>query len=154
MDVVPVQQCSSQSGTAWCIRHCEQAHCCGEAATICLTTTLVSCCTRSEAYAARSLRRLVDWSSSSVTKSRCERCPSYRRTWPIWLKLLTFDCPTFFGLIDVWNMHWLLWHLVSGSYSKIHASSPVITLRSKSGLKRFDHVLAHLKAVLLLIIIQ
>ena len=42
-------------------------------------------------------------------------------------------CLAFFGLSDVWDFHWHLWCLVSGSYSKIHVSSPVMTLRSKCG---------------------
>ena len=47
--------------------------------------------------------------------------------------ILDFDCLAFFGLSDVWDFHWHLWCLVSGSYSKIHVSSPVMTLRSKCG---------------------
>ena len=44
-----------------------------------------------------------------------------------------FDGLAFFGLGDVRDFHWQLWCLFSGSYSKIHVSSPVMTLRSKSG---------------------
>ena len=39
----------------------------------------------------------------------------------------------FFGFGNDGHLHWRLWHLVSGSYSKIQDSSPVMTLCSKSG---------------------
>ena len=44
-----------------------------------------------------------------------------------------FDSLAFFSLSNVRDFHWQLWRLVSRSYSKIHVSSPVMTLWSKSG---------------------
>ena len=40
---------------------------------------------------------------------------------------------TVLDLGDVGDFYWLLWRLVLGSYSKIHPSSPVMTLKSKFG---------------------
>ena len=59
-EVVPVQQCSSWAETAGSAGCYGQVHCCGEAATICPTTTLVSSRALSEAIAAGSLCRLAD----------------------------------------------------------------------------------------------
>ena len=135
-EVVPVRWCSSRPGTAGCWGRCEQVHCGGEAATICpATVTLVTSRALSEAKAAGSLCRLADWSSGPVARTHCGRCLWYRRTSLISMTLtFDFDCLAFFGLGDVGDFHWQLWRLVSGSYSKlIRVSSPVMTLRSKSG---------------------
>ena len=46
---------------------------------------------------------------------------------------LDSNCLAFFGLGDPRLFHWRLCHLVSGSYSKIQDSSPVITFYNKFG---------------------
>ena len=47
--------------------------------------------------------------------------------------ILNLAILVFFGLGDVGLFRWRIWRLVSGSYTKIHGSSPVITLSSKFG---------------------
>ena len=122
-------------------------------------TTLISSCTLSEANATGSLCRLADWSSGPVARTHCGPCLWHRRTWSTWLWLLILTvlnewmnenlyiahkklphknlaCSqrlAFFSIGHVRDFHWQLWRLVSRSYSKIHVSSPVMTLRSKSG---------------------
>ena len=133
-EVVPARWCSSQPGTAGCSERCEQVHCHGEAAMICPATTLVSSCALSEAKAAGSPCRLADWSSGPVARTHCGRCLWHRRIWSTWLWLLILTVSVaFFSLCDIRDFYWQLWHLVSRLYSKIHISSPLMTLRSKSG---------------------
>ena len=64
--IVPVRRCSSQPGTAGCAGRFEQGHCCGEAATICPATTLVSSRALSEANITGSLCRLALWQELTV----------------------------------------------------------------------------------------
>ena len=99
-----------------CSGRCEQVYFQGEAATICLATTLVT----------YSPYRLANWSSGLVARICYGRCPSHQRTWSTWFWLLILSC----FLRHQWR---LLWLLVSESYSKIHNSSPVMALRNKWG---------------------
>ena len=59
-EVVPVQQHSSWPRSAGCLGCREQMHCCGQAATICPTLTLVSSHTMIKAYTTGSPWRLSD----------------------------------------------------------------------------------------------
>ena len=70
--------------------------------------------------------------------------------------ILDLNCLVFFGFGDDRHFHWRLWRLISGSYSKIQDSSPVMTLCSKSGSvwRMLENVLTHLHAPLLLVIVQ
>ena len=66
-----------------------------------------------------------------------------------------FCIRAFFGLGEPGDFHWQLWRFVSGSYSKIHDSSPVMTF-SKCGvrLQLLQDILAHMQSAGLLILRQ
>ena len=89
----------------------------------------ITSCTLSKVDAARSPCRLTNWSSGSWQKFAVddalyiEECDKHG-----WLFVLLSS-----ALAISRDFHWLLWHLVSRLYSKIHVSSQVMTLWSKSG---------------------
>ena len=119
---IPVRRCSSLLDAQNVVK---QMHRPGEAATICPVTNIVSSRALSEAYTAESLCRQSDWSSGPMTRIRCWRCSSHRKTGSTWL------CLDFFGLGDIGDFHWLLWNLNSRSNVKIYISLPVMTQPSK-----------------------
>ena len=61
----------SHPGTARYSGCCEQVHCRGEAATICLVTTLVSSCAQTKVYTAGYPCRLAALLSCPVARTYC-----------------------------------------------------------------------------------
>ena len=102
-EVVPARQFSFRPRTAGGSGHCEQVHCRGEAATICLATALVSSRALSKANAAGVVCRLADWLSGPVVRPQSRRCLSYRRMWSTWLWILTLTV-----LLSLASQSWTL----------------------------------------------
>ena len=111
LEVIPVRW-YSWLGNITCSGCCEQVHCHGEAAMICLATF------KQNLF----VDLLMDWQELVVDDIlHINEC-----------KQNNFDHLAIFSFGDIEDLLWLLWHLVSESYSKIFVSSPVMTLRSKS----------------------
>ena len=122
----------SQSGTDGCSGHCELAHCPGEAAMRCPATTHASSRALNEASTAGSLYRHAGWLSDLVARTPCGQFLSHRRARSTWAWFWTSTVLLPLGLATT-NTSRRLWRLVSGSYSKIQDSSPMMALCSKSG---------------------
>ena len=79
--VVPIEQCSSQSDAQCIVNMCivvmKQS----------FVLQLISSCTLGEAYAARSLWRITDWSHGPAARPCCRQCPLHWLTWSILLTL-------------------------------------------------------------------
>ena len=88
-EVVAVQRCSSQPGTAGCSGCCQQGHCCGEAATICPATTLVLSHTERSKSRRISVDLLIDhlalWQELTVASSDIEECDQHDFDFWFWL---------------------------------------------------------------------
>ena len=120
--VVPGRWCFSRLGTAGCSRYCERVYIVVKPPQFILTQPSKN---MPKYLLVDTLNDCLDlWQELPVDNvPYIEECGQ--------LNFDSLTCLVFFG--DVENLHWLLWFLVFRLHSKIHVSSPVTILRSKSG---------------------